>query len=641
MKALTSSIAQDRKLADWYTRIKQGQVKLPRFQRHEAWDRWRVKSFMQTVIQNLPVGVTLILEVGDKEQFASRYIVSAERDVPGKITEHLLDGQQRLTAFWRTIHNNYGDETYFVYIPEFDTYNKEPWSEEAEIFCRTRYLKDGQRYPLWADNPKACFARGCIPLNLLKPKDIQSEVDAWIEDATESLKPREDAPNAYQKLTEYFSIQKKLKETILEYREIVSHFNLPFLALPNVTSKEIALQVFINMNTNSKPLTVYDYIVAEVESVKGASLHQLQEELNQKYPKVQHYYDLEFLILATSALLQDKLPNNQGMFNMDKEKMVENWELMEQCLGRMTIFMESQGIFDRDRLPTNAVLAVVAATYSHIPEAGDFTGKAEILLKKYLWSSFFTDRYENAAATKAFYDYMGMKRVLTGVMKDGNSEYTEEDIPVLNRKTHELADVEELLTVGWPKKVIIRARGILAITTYLGALDFADGQKATREHLQKREYHHIFPESLLEEAGIDGSLALNCALVTAMTNKILASKDPLTYLKERYDWSEPDIVNYRLHSHLIPVRELSNGGYEGLEQEEKHQKIRQDFDVFLKERARLIYKAITLLTQGKEITSSMVMQDKHHDVNWKELIAYQLNVGRFVEILALSKKILA
>ena len=38
---------------------------------------------------------------------------------------------------------------------------------------------------------------------------------------------------------------------------------------------------------------------------------------------------------------------------------------------------------------------------SKIPETGDLSGKGEILLKKYLWSSFFTYRYENSAASHA------------------------------------------------------------------------------------------------------------------------------------------------------------------------------------------------------------------------------------------------
>ena len=63
---------QDRELAVWYQKVKESDIKLPRFQRFEAWDRNRICSFLNTIIHNLPVGVTLVLEVGDCEKFPSK-----------------------------------------------------------------------------------------------------------------------------------------------------------------------------------------------------------------------------------------------------------------------------------------------------------------------------------------------------------------------------------------------------------------------------------------------------------------------------------------------------------------------------------------------------------------------------------------
>lgn len=74
-----SSKAQDRTLGVWFHQIDQGAVKLPRFQRFEAWDRGRITSFLDTIIGNLPVGVALVLEVAGREKFASRFISSAEK----------------------------------------------------------------------------------------------------------------------------------------------------------------------------------------------------------------------------------------------------------------------------------------------------------------------------------------------------------------------------------------------------------------------------------------------------------------------------------------------------------------------------------------------------------------------------------
>src|SRR5690349_11023125 len=98
--------ARNRKIEDWYGSVKRGEIKLPRFQRFEAWDRERIGSLVQTIIQNLPLGITLVLNVGDEEKFISRYLVTAPQP-NGRVHEHLLDGQQRLTALWRVLHNNY------------------------------------------------------------------------------------------------------------------------------------------------------------------------------------------------------------------------------------------------------------------------------------------------------------------------------------------------------------------------------------------------------------------------------------------------------------------------------------------------------------------------------------------------------
>jgi hypothetical protein len=40
-----SSKAQDRTLGVWFQPFSKGMVKLPRFQRFEAWDRGRIASF--------------------------------------------------------------------------------------------------------------------------------------------------------------------------------------------------------------------------------------------------------------------------------------------------------------------------------------------------------------------------------------------------------------------------------------------------------------------------------------------------------------------------------------------------------------------------------------------------------------------
>lgn len=611
-----SSKAQDQTLGIWFQHIEQGMVKLPRFQRYEAWDRGRITSFLNTIISNLPIGVTLVLEVAGQEKFASRYISTSEPLGTPTVTKHLLDGQQRLTAFWRSMHNNYKSETYFVYLPQFDR-NDEKSGEEMEVRCLPRWVnKHGLKMPRWAEEPAYCLFRGLLPISLLRPGDNSTEIDLWLNDATKPLEPKDDDPDALAKYKLYTATKEKVKAELTGLRERVTHFNLPYLSLPATTGKDVALQVFINMNTNSKPLTLYDIVVAEVESVAEKSLHELQSNLLEKCPHSAHYGDLSDLILSTSALLQDKLPSMRGMVDMDKRLLLENWPKLERGLERMADLLASQGVYDEARLPTNAVLAVIAACYELIPDNGDFLGRAEKLLRQYLWSSFFTDRYENTAASRAYADFKALKALLS------KKTYTDAElvtVPVLNRNEFPLATVESLLSVGWPKSFGIRARAILAVTTYFGALDFADHKSASYDNVQLREYHHIFPDALLSEVEIESYLALNCALITWKTNRAIGRKDPFKYINDRELWADESLIRNRFKSHLISYDILTKAHYAELAGEEFKSRVQKDFDAFLLSRAGLVVAAMNILAEGGEPVleevwkSCMQLEDANRD----------------------------
>lgn len=320
----------------------------------------------------------------------------------------------------------------------------------------------------------------------------------------------------------------------------------------------------------------------------------------ERHPGVKRYSPLPDLILTTSALLQGHFPNQRGAWDMHKRRMVEHWEMMERGLSHMAGFLRGEGIYDEQWLPTNAVLAVIAALYVDIPEAGDKRGRDEVSLKKYLWHAFFTDRYENAASTRAFSDFNVLKSIVRGERKPDGSAFGVADVPIFAE--HALVEAEELMTAEWPKGATIRGRGILAAVCRLGALDFPTGERLDDTTLEHRHYHHVFPDALLKEAEINSFLALNCALITDKTNMAIGRKDPLDYLKDRYEWTSEAIVRERLQSHLIPIEELTNGGYEELSTEQKNEKLKADFAAFMRRRAELLINAVKCLAAGRQLS---------------------------------------
>jgi len=140
------------------------------------------------------------------------------------------------------------------------------------------------------------------------------------------------------------------------------------------------------------------------------------------------------------------------------------------------------------------------------------------------------------------------------------------------------------------------------VTTYLGALDFADNKPASYESNQKREYHHIFPDALLKDAGIDSYRALNCALITWKTNRIIGRKDPLEYLRDRVVWAGEESVRERMKSHLLDFDALSKATYQGLDGDQLATRVKPDFEAFLRTRANVVHTAVAALAQGKQFT---------------------------------------
>ena len=582
--------AHDRFLPEWFNRIRSRQITLPRFQRFMAWGHGEVSGLLTTVLRGLPSGATLILEVGDEEKFKSRTMVDAPESGE-KVTEQLLDGQQRLTALWRSLHDKYPDRSYLIGFEDDpgDGSTKLPY-----VYGQARWSKNGSRYPMWVDDPKECWNRGFIPITLLRPDDILPEIRHWIATSVGTDHDKKD----------------RLFDEIIALRDKVKAFNLPYLALPAKTPKEVALDVFIKMNTSSVRLSTYDIVVALVEEETGKSLHEHVDALNMAVPRAAEYADLPSLVLDVVALRQDRIPSQAGYRGIDYTRMLNEWDSVVKSIKGMVSFLEDESIFDAQRLPSYTAIPILAAMWEHLPTQPDKLGNARLLLRKYLWRAFLTSRYEQSSTSNALQDYRGLRKVLC----DGAAE---DVVPILNQESYPLPSKEMVLQADWPKRKSILGRGLLSLQLKCGAEDLADGARATvatitsKEH--PREYHHLFPAATLDDAGIPDEQvfrALNCALVTWRTNRTISDKDPITYLKERADNCAlgEEEMKRRLRTHLIPYARLAVG-YDGIPDDERRGRVKNDYDAFLSARAEVLAKAAHRVCEGKALELSELLND--------------------------------
>jgi hypothetical protein len=549
--------ARNRPLPDWFTRIRTHQTVLPRFQRFEAWGHASVIQLFNTILQDLPVGAVLVLEVGNEEPFISRTIKGAPTSGE-RVTEHLLDGQQRLTALWRALHNNYEDRTYFLFF-ETDEETGMPYYVDSIA----RWTKEGDKEPrpFWANRPNEQWKRRMIPLDVCAPDiSAQQRFREWAKEGIENQDERD-----------------AISDSVSLIRQKFAAFNLPFLSLPVTTKKQTALDVFIKMNTSAAPLSTYDIVVAQVEAGMDKSLHDLVAATRAASPAIADYYSPDELALYGSALIQGRAPTNATYLAKDfGQQLLANWDTFLNGVARAVDFLEQERVFDSARLPTDVVVPVLVALWGVAPKGLDAEGRARIVLRKYLWRSFFSNRYEKSTNSRSLADLTELKPLVTG-----RGTFTP---AILDDAQNPLPHLTELMASGWPVRRDRLARAILALALRQGGLDLADGSAVTRANLAKREYHHLFPVAHLARLGVSEEQAyvsLNCALVTWRTNRNISDKEPERYLAERREGSSlgDAEVKARLASHLIPFDEMVSG----------------DYHAFLEKRGSMIHDAMTKL----------------------------------------------
>ncbi len=566
--------ARSKTIEAWFSMIEQGQVKLPRFQRHEAWRPQQIAGLFENILRSpsLPVGVLLVLEVGDKELFHSRPIVGAPAS-GARPNMHILDGQQRMTALWRSLTDNYEDLKVFVRLKQPTDAGDAGTVSEAEedggdlIHIEKRWMTKNERRPAWADDDVQCIARGLAPISICRPGSAgEASFKAW-----------RDRLRAADAFTD------DIGDLAGELRKRVLGYTLPFLSLPVGTSRETALEVFINMNTSASPLKDFDIVVAQVEEGVGQSLHEKVEQLLKEVPAAKDYGRIEDILLAMTALLLDKPPLKRTYLESTFGKgLAEVWTKVVAGIRKGLQFLSDEALLNEKTLPTEVAVYLTCALWA--VGSGlklDQEGNARHIIRKSLWRACFTHRYGKTSATRAFADFKALKGLIDGTAPGASCE-------LFDTAAFRLPDIEEIKSASWPVRKDRLPRAILAVSLRRRAHDFADGTPVNRDNIAQRELDHLYSFGYLGVERDDPLVnrAANCALITWHTNRNKSAAKPSDYVAARAaaaHLGEPT-VRARLSTHLIP--------YDAL--------VANDYEVFLDARAKLIEADMKALCDGAE-----------------------------------------
>lgn len=547
-------------VSTWFERIRDGQVTLPRFQRMEAWKPKQIGAVLENMLRkpSLPIGTLLVLEVGSKEKFISRAISGASKR-KGTPSLNLLDGQQRITAIWRSLTNDYDDYTVLVSLKN----HKKPLVR----FEKRRY-KDEKRMPLWPDIPKQCLSRKLIPINVLLPGTNGEKIkDLWINNACEGDSKKFE----------------ELSNTISDLRNRIGKYRIPFQRLPSSTNKKTVIDIFVKMNTMSSPLKPFDIVVAQVEEASRKSLHEKISELKEQVPTVQNYGNVENLALAVCALKLKMSPLQSTYLNKKFGKELPDiWNDVVRGIKLGVAFLSDEMIFDAKRLPTEVAINLASALWIDVPtDATEKTGNARRIIRKTIWRACFTDRYEKTANTRTVADYKAIHDLIND---------PESNIPDLfDDKKTPLPSLQDLVSGKSPSRKDRLGRAVIAASLYRGGYDFFDGAAVNFGNINSRDYHHLYPQARIQNDFPPEKVnsALNIALISRSSNLSIHAKWPSEYIKERAEKNNvsEDQVRKTLESHLIPYDEL----------------VSDDFHAFLDARAEKVHLAMKKLTDGSRL----------------------------------------
>ena len=521
-------------------RVHKGQIMLPRFQRKIAWNEGTSAMLMESLLKGDPVGLFLTLEVRTGEKIFETREIQGAPNPTCECKELLLDGQQRIMSLYRAVKDKF-DKPFIVEFAQVK--QGENSGYEINVHQVKKLKKDGG-----LDIPEG-ITDYFFPAKLLSWEDLEVETQAkkWIQSHTE----------------EHGLEAGAFREAYWHIKTRFLHFEVPVIRLPKTTTREHAINIFIQMNQSVAKLSAFDIAVAQYENEVEESLHEKVDEIAQKTRLLHNPSDNDAkkdAKIGSFALrvfcLRKELPPTDGHFtNLDFNKVDEDWSDFEYAVKRMSEILSQEKIWDRKRLPSLVPLHVIVALFMDRPSP-DKEGQYLRILRKYLWRAFLSDRYSYAANKKMQEDYNNLSIELN--RSDLNEEDLESKVPIF-RSSVKLPEIEDIKEAGWPGGADRVGKGIFILTLGRGAKDIATGFSPGPDTPAKNyQYHHIYPKAYMKDTGSplkdNVNSALNCMFLESPTNILLGDKSPYEYLKERMNFAD-DIAD-KLKTHIVPIGEL-------------------------------------------------------------------------------------
>lgn len=504
--------AKPERISRLVTRIEQGDIKVPMFQRKFVWKPAQVLELLDSIFRGYPVGSLLF--------WLSSEPLATERDLgnfslpatPDKYPRnYVLDGQQRLATIYGVLRWNGRPEDDNIYNVSFDL--------EKKMFLPTQVPASSTHIPMNILFDTKRFR--LFQTNLLNRPDGQDLIDAT----------------------------DVLSETFREYA-------IPVVTVTEATVNHVS-SIFERINNTGTKLTVYDLMVAATWSETFDLRDHVDNTLKELDAK--EYGDVSpVVILQVLAAHVENSANKQAILTLrrkDSTFLSQSVSEIQDALRRAVDFLNNEvNVKSSAFLPYERQLVALSYAFG---KRKPVSNNDVTILRRWFWRTSFSERYRRGGEGLFDDDLSNIVAVLdnAALLDSFGKPSNARDISSSEfRKTSALSNAFiALLASHLPRNLVNGSR--------------IDTGKALSSY-NRKEFHHIFPQAFLAERQVAKNRAnslANICILSAEQNKQISDRKPSIYFAELQQQHGGNFLPI-LETNLIPeaaIAHLLNDNYEG------------------------------------------------------------------------------